>query len=90
MSFLFAGGLYNTKVDVYMFGIVLWELIARQIPFDVLSYVEIREQTTSGARPHIPLSTPGYLANLLRACWHQDPDERPVSQVILERLGSAR
>lgn len=73
-----------------MFGIVLWELIARQIPFDALSYVEIKEQTTSGVRPQIPLSTPTYLANLLRACWHQDAEKRPVSQDILERLRSVQ
>ncbi len=31
---LLAGKPYNEKVDVYAFGLVLWEMVSREVPFD--------------------------------------------------------
>lgn len=41
-------GAYNEKVDVYAFGIMLWEMVARQVPFDGLDPFTIKEQVRRG------------------------------------------
>ena len=43
-----------------------------------------------GERPTIPPTCPAGLASLIRACWHQDPKQRPPFHVVLETLQSMR
>jgi len=69
---------YGAKVDTYSFGIILWEMAARQIPFREKTTREIWDHVVVNNRrlpesPHIP----GPLWNLIARCWHQDPSARP-------------
>ncbi|KAL6066019.1 Serine/threonine-protein kinase drkD [Balamuthia mandrillaris] len=79
---------YDEKADVYSFGIVLWELVTQQKPFkeeafetleDIFQHVVI-----DGDRPEIPAACPPKLAELIKKCWHADPQVRPSFQAILE------
>lgn len=47
---LHSGKSYNEKVDVYAFGILLWELIAKRVPFDGLSPFDIKQRVLEGAK----------------------------------------
>ncbi len=43
----------------------------------------------SGNRPVIPEHVPAELAEIIRACWAQKPEDRPTFTEVLVRLDSA-
>lgn len=49
---------YTEKVDVYAFGIILWELVSRQHPFDEFPFAQwpaqLEDAIIGGTRPTIP------------------------------------
>ena len=51
MSFKFRS--FNKSVDVYAFGILVWEILTQEIPFKMLDIGEIRRRVTAGERPRI-------------------------------------
>ncbi|KAF2077450.1 hypothetical protein CYY_001223 [Polysphondylium violaceum] len=82
---------YTEKIDVYSFGIVLWELISREVPFDEF-YDELKWNTIledkiiKGLRPTIPSECPNPMKELISECWSDDPKKRPSFASIITRL----
>ena len=37
-------------------------------------------------RPPIPSDCPGPFADIIKACWSHEPDDRPTAQEVLEML----
>ena len=73
---------YNTKCDVFSFGIVLWELISGEIPYSIgvyrsLSPSDLSASIVSGARPVIPPSSSVAMRALIEQCWSPSPSDRP-------------
>lgn len=79
---------HTEKVDIYSFGMILYELIARKLPWgeDVSNYEMIKGLVTSGARPNIPVNCPEAISDLIKDCWKTRPEERPNAQEVVERL----
>jgi len=69
---------YSNKADIYSYGMILWELAARELPYKDLNQFEIPRRVSEGERPEIPQDCPQPLAHLIRWCWHANPDIRPV------------
>ena len=72
---------YSLEADVYSFGIVMWEILARQPPFADYSHHKIMYNVINyKERPplnKIPSDCPDGLPMIMRACWEQDPKKRP-------------
>lgn len=68
---------YSSNADVYSFGIVLWQLITREVPFATMTPIQAAFAVAEGRRPEIHPSTPAPLQDIITACWDQDSQKRP-------------
>lgn len=46
------------QVDVYAFGVLLNEMVGREVPFSGMGAMEIKQAVMAGGRPDVPLSCP--------------------------------
>jgi len=88
-----AATLEDTVIDIYAFGIILWELIERKIPWEGKSYSEIRECVLNGERPEIckenECSDDKLISTMLltlRNAWFHDPTQRPTFHQMSQDL----
>jgi serine/threonine protein kinase len=64
--------------DVYSFAVLCWEMCTGEIIWsENHSINEIENQVLSGKRPLIPPHVPIPFANMINACWKQNPSDRP-------------
>jgi hypothetical protein len=78
---------YDTKADIFSFGVLLWVLISQKEPYTAFSHSwDVAKFVIDGNREAIPAGCPYDYATLLRQCWDQDPENRPSIQEVLEAL----
>jgi len=80
---------YTERVDVYSYGIVLFEIIRREPPYASMNRGDIQDHVLHGERPglqEVPEGCPASLAQLAQQAWAQDPQERPTFTEILRAL----
>ncbi|XP_047143514.2 leucine-rich repeat serine/threonine-protein kinase 2 isoform X1 [Hydra vulgaris] len=85
---------YTSSVDIYSFGMVIYELIAYKRPFYHVEALHIDNEVTSGSRPSFDniLDASYGLVNLTKlmiTMWHQEPSKRPPANDILNMLSPA-
>lgn len=75
---LFLKNNYDSKVDVYAFAIILWEMITEKIPFCGMNPIQIMTLVCQNhERPPLPEDLSPNLVTLINLCWAQSPQERP-------------
>lgn len=77
---------YTRAVDCYSFGIILWEIYTREIPWSGLRYYQVRVALEQGQRPPIPDDCPTDFSTLIQLCWHEQPSQRPEFAAIVSFL----
>jgi serine/threonine protein kinase len=79
----------TTKVDVFSFGLILYELLLNRpvFPVSIHPFSVIRAHR-DGSRPSIPSSISTFMQELIRRYWSVNPDSRPSFQEILNGFRS--
>lgn len=80
----------SEKVDIWSYGIVLWELLTCEIPYkEVDSSAIIWGVGNNNLQLPIPTSCPDGFKLLVKQCWSIKPRNRPSFSIILNHLDIA-
>ncbi|KAM4626517.1 mitogen-activated protein kinase kinase kinase 20 isoform 1-T1 [Discoglossus pictus] len=73
--------------DTYSYGVVLWEMLTREVPFKGLEGLQVAWLVVEkNERLTIPSSCPRSFAELMRQCWEPDAKKRPSFKQIISNL----
>jgi hypothetical protein len=74
------------KLDVYSFGIICYEILSREDPFQGVMKTQLRAYVQAGNRPQLPDEIPRRLDILINNCWDGNPLHRPDFAAICTEL----
>ncbi|KAK6626497.1 Mitogen-activated protein kinase kinase kinase 7 [Polyplax serrata] len=85
---VFEGSNYTEKCDVFSWGIILWEVLSRQKPFDDIagSAFRIMWAVHTGQRPPLLHNCPKPIEDLMESCWSKDPALRPSMNTVKDTM----
>ncbi|XP_065839604.1 mitogen-activated protein kinase kinase kinase 20-like isoform X2 [Oscarella lobularis] len=77
----------SEKCDVFSYGVLLWELLTREVPFKGLEGVQVAWLVVAkNERLTVPSSCPPCFSKLMTWCWKKEPKERPDLRQVLDEL----
>ena len=77
----------TTASDIYSFGMVLWELVTRQLPYAKASNPMVAARwIEKGKKEEIPGDCPPAFKKIIESCWQSTPTERPTAIRVLADL----
>lgn len=80
----------SEKVDIWSYGVVLWELLSGEIPYkDVDSSAVMWGVGSNSLRLPIPANCPEGYGLLIKQCWAAKPRNRPSFKLIEMHLAIA-
>lgn len=82
---------YTHKVDVYAYGVMLYEMVERQRAFTGYTVKsELINAITRGERPQFTRKTHKTMQHLITRCWDQDPNNRPEFTEIFDQIADGK
>ncbi|KXZ51443.1 hypothetical protein GPECTOR_12g406 [Gonium pectorale] len=89
---LLEGSSVEASVDIYSFGILMWEIFTGRAPYSEFAsnnFADVPKKVArENLRPRFPAETPPLFMQLATACWSGDPARRPTSPALVARLQS--
>ncbi|RHZ59651.1 hypothetical protein Glove_362g56 [Diversispora epigaea] len=83
------GEIYTTKSDIYSVGILMWEVITNETPFDDYEHdLELTLDIVKGCRPKIYEYIPHEYITLMKQCWDANSDNRPDAITVCKKMES--
>ncbi|RWS12104.1 hepatocyte growth factor receptor-like protein, partial [Dinothrombium tinctorium] len=77
-------GTYNTKTDVWSYGVLLWELMTRGVtPYPEVDNWDILNYLKQGFRMLRPEFCPELLYQIMLRCWDENPKRRPTFAMLV-------
>ena len=77
---------YSEWSDVYAYGMTLWEIASRKIPYAGQDAQIIIACVKSGERADVPDDAPQVLREIIPQCWVAEPKGRRVLSEIVTQL----
>ena len=82
---------YDHRADIFSFGMFLYQIIARRHPYHNIPPHRIDVAVESGERPKlqdVDISRTGYhyLTQVMKACWEDNPKNRPDTEMIIKKV----
>lgn len=78
---------YDEKADVFSYGIILWELLSRECPYEGMTAIQCALAVLNrDKRPEIPKWCPPALHALIKSCIKKDQSQRPTFSQIIDAL----
>jgi serine/threonine protein kinase len=75
--------IYSKKSDLWMFGVLVYEIVAQCEPHVAIDPNEVAIQIRdNGLTPKIPNNCPQKLRQLMEMCWNKQPQQRPTFETI--------
>lgn len=79
--------IYNTKTDVWSYGILLWELMTRGVvPYPDVDNFDLFSYLKEGRRMLRPRYCPLILYKVMLSCWNEDPLKRPTFDELVIKV----
>jgi hypothetical protein len=77
--------IYSKKSDVWMFGMLIYEIVAQCEPYTDIDPSEVAVLIRDkGLKPTVPNDCPEKLHELMNLCWNPQPEQRPSFETICE------
>ncbi|RWS12919.1 mitogen-activated protein kinase kinase kinase 7-like protein [Dinothrombium tinctorium] len=77
---------YTEKCDVYSWGVILWQVLSRQIPYENMTSYQIMWAVHVGQRPPLLKNCPKPIELLITRCWDKDPKMRPSIAEVVDKM----
>jgi hypothetical protein len=77
---------YSRASDVFAFGVLLYEIFARSMPWPGLANVNVVLRVSKGERMELPKTVPAAVRNTMKQCWAHEAKERPKMAAVVDEL----
>jgi serine/threonine protein kinase len=82
-EYLLQNTTYNRSCDVYSFGMTIYEIYSRKIPYEGIDPSEVLRKVCDARinyRPRVPVTCPRRMAEIMKKCWSGNSAFRPEAK----------